>query len=213
VANKKTENNSTNSNASATTAGTSFTREEGQSLFTTLTESFTEDLKSQTAQQNKTIADLIANQLKRDEAHQTYQAEQRKAEAAVRKEQADECKEQTSQIAQLLTLFAQTNISQQPGPQPPKQSTASRRRHHRQTKVTHKDIQHTKQTATDNPEAPMNTSPASTIPKRSKDTDSIESTPNQDSKPANQERRTAKEWAAHLAGHVYPSSSGSPDSS
>jgi hypothetical protein len=36
-----------------------------------LTKSFMEGMKSQTTQQNKTIADLITNQLKRDEAYRT----------------------------------------------------------------------------------------------------------------------------------------------
>jgi hypothetical protein len=87
--NKNSENDSTHSNVSATSAGTTFTKEDGQSLFTSLTESFMEEIKSQTAQQNKTIADLIANQLKQDAEYRNKQAaEQRKADTEARHKQA-----------------------------------------------------------------------------------------------------------------------------
>jgi hypothetical protein len=45
TANKNSENNSTYSNILATSAGTNFTKEDGQSLFTSLTESFMEEMK------------------------------------------------------------------------------------------------------------------------------------------------------------------------
>jgi hypothetical protein len=60
---------STHSNASATSVGTTFTKEDGQSLFTSLTKSFIDDMKSQSAQQNPTISDLISSQVKCDEAY------------------------------------------------------------------------------------------------------------------------------------------------
>jgi uncharacterized protein YaiL (DUF2058 family) len=78
---------------------TTFTKEDGQSqsLFTTLTKSFIEDMKNQTAQQKQTITDLITNQLKRDDAY--------------RQEQAESRKEQAAQFSQLINLFAANHIS------------------------------------------------------------------------------------------------------
>jgi hypothetical protein len=49
--------------------GTTFTREDGQSLFTSLTESFISDMKSQTdavLQQNQTLIKMVESQAKRD---------------------------------------------------------------------------------------------------------------------------------------------------
>jgi hypothetical protein len=170
--NKKSENNSTYSNVSATSTGTNFTKEDGQSLFTSLTESFMEEMKSQTAQQNKTIADLIANQLKRDAEYRNEQAEQRKADTEARHEQAAERKEQAAQFSQLLTMFANPSMAQ--GSQ-----ANSQQRHHRrrrqpktvdQTRRSHKTEMNTEKPSK------MDISNTSTSPKRSMDTDSFENT-------------------------------------
>jgi hypothetical protein len=203
--NRNNDQNSTHSNASTTSAGTSFSKEDGQSLFTTLTESFIEDMKSQTAQQNKTIADLIANQLKRDEEHRTDQAEQRKEEAAARKEQALERKEQAAQISQLLNLFASTSITQQNSQrQYPSHQPEPQRRRRRRTKRT-KDTEMSKHSEREN----MDTSQASASPKRSMDTDSsTASTPKtQPRLPPNELRLTANEWEAKLAAQEQQTSS------
>jgi hypothetical protein len=82
------DNVSTHSNASATSAGTSFTREEGQSLFTSLTESLMSDIKSQTdavLKQNETLMSLVksqtdqrAEQLKQNELNETRIANSQK---------------------------------------------------------------------------------------------------------------------------------------
>jgi hypothetical protein len=139
------DNTSTHSNASATSAGTTFTKEDGQSLFTSLTESFLEDMKSQAAQQNKTISDLIASQLQRDKAYSIKQTARRKEEAEARKEDVDVRREQAAQITQLLSLFVNTRVSQVPAPA-----------------TTVLKTEHT----------PMDATPASDSPKRSMDTDS-----------------------------------------
>jgi hypothetical protein len=139
------DNTSTHSNASATSAGTTFTKEDGQSLFTSLTESFLEDMKSQAAQQNKTISDLIASQLQRDKAYSIEQTARRKEEAEARKEDAKVRREQAAQITQLLSLFVNTRVSQPFPPATP---------------------------ATNTEHTPMDDTPASDSPKRSMDTDS-----------------------------------------
>jgi hypothetical protein len=138
-------NTSTHSNTSATSAGTTFTKEDGQSLFTSLTESFLEDMKSQAAQQNKTISDLIASQLQRDKANSIEQTARRKEEAEARKEDADIRREQAAQITQLLILFLNSRVSQVPAPS-----------------TTVPETEHT----------PMDATPAWDSPKRSMDTDS-----------------------------------------
>jgi hypothetical protein len=59
------DSSSTHSNVSATSGGTTFTKEDGQSLFTSLTESFISDMKSQTEavlQQNQILMALVASQ-------------------------------------------------------------------------------------------------------------------------------------------------------
>jgi hypothetical protein len=59
------DNTSSHSVASATSGGTTFTREDGHSLFTSLTESFLSDMKSQTdavLQQNQTLMAMVASQ-------------------------------------------------------------------------------------------------------------------------------------------------------
>jgi hypothetical protein len=63
--NHQLDSSSTHSNVSATSGGTTFTREDGQSLFTSLTESFISDMKSQTdpvLQHNQTLMALVASQ-------------------------------------------------------------------------------------------------------------------------------------------------------
>jgi hypothetical protein len=59
------DSSSTHSDVSATSEGTTFTSEDGQSLFTSLTESFISDMKSQTEavmKQNQTPLELVASQ-------------------------------------------------------------------------------------------------------------------------------------------------------
>jgi hypothetical protein len=60
---------SVHSNTSATSAGTNFTKEDGQSIFTSLTESFMDDLKSQNAlvvANHKNMMELMQAQSERD---------------------------------------------------------------------------------------------------------------------------------------------------
>jgi hypothetical protein len=171
---KNADQHLTNSNVSATSAGTSFTKEDGQSLFTTLAESFIEDMKSQTAQQNQTKADLIANHVKRDTEHRTEQAEQRKIKAEARKDLANERREQTAQISQLLTLFANTSIAQQGSSQNNQHQEPRRRRHHRKYNMD-TEMQTNTGTAAPTPFSTMNSTQTSNSPQRSMDTDSPDS--------------------------------------
>jgi hypothetical protein len=105
------DSTSTHSNASATSVGTTFMKEDGQLLFTSLTKSFIDDMKSQSAQQNQTISDLISSQVKRDKEYRKDQLEQRKEEAEMRKEAAEVRREQAAQFSQLLSLLASHHVS------------------------------------------------------------------------------------------------------
>jgi hypothetical protein len=108
------DNTSTHFNASATLAGTPFTKEDGQSLFTSLTESFVEEMKCQAAQQHQTISNLISSQLHRNEAYIREQVAMRKEEAEVREEDTEARREQAAQFTQLLSLVANNRVSQPP---------------------------------------------------------------------------------------------------
>jgi hypothetical protein len=177
------DNTSTHSNASATSAGTTFTKEDGQSLFTSLTESFLEDMKSQAAQQNKTISDLIASQLQRDEAYSIEQTARRKEEAEARKEDGDVRREQAAQITQLLSLFVNTRVSQSL----PFATTVINTEH-----------------------TPMDDTPASESPKRSMDTDSDSNQPQQKPNRQKPAKRPANDkWSEHPADSSDASSSSS----
>jgi hypothetical protein len=114
-------NTSTHSNASTTSVGTTFTKEDGQSLFTSLTESLIDDMKSQSAQQNQTISDHISSQVKRDEEYRKDQLEQRKEEAEMRKEAAEVRREQALQFSQLLSLLIHHHMSRNTPPEEPTQ--------------------------------------------------------------------------------------------
>jgi hypothetical protein len=62
-------------------------------------------MKSQAAQQNQTISNLIASQLQRDEAYRREQVAMRKEEAEVRKEDTEARREQAAQFTHFLSLF------------------------------------------------------------------------------------------------------------
>jgi hypothetical protein len=86
------DHSSNHSAASATSGGTTFTREDGQSLFTSLTESFMSDIKSQTdavLQQNKTIMAMVASQTE------------------MREEQAAQNAKNDDRFERMLTAFMQ----------------------------------------------------------------------------------------------------------
>jgi hypothetical protein len=164
------DNNSTHSNASATSTGTTFTKEDGHSLCTTLTESFIEDMKTQTAQQNQTITDLITNQLKRDKAY--------------RQEQAETRKEQAAQFSQLINLFATNHISAPAGTSTHSYSPPE---HHRKTREKAQDQQKTT-TPTDSPNRYMLDTDSSTSGGERTNLDK-----------GNLPRFTTAEWAAQQA--------------
>jgi hypothetical protein len=111
------DNSSNHSNASATSAGTTFTREDGQSLFTSLTESFMEDIKSQTEavmQQNKTLMDMFAQQNELNKQHTAREQLYREAQEAHNAKTDDK-------FAQMMTAFIQQGINNRPStsPSPP----------------------------------------------------------------------------------------------
>jgi hypothetical protein len=99
------DNVSVHSNASATSAGTNFTKEDGLSLFTSLTESFVEDLKSQNAaviENHKNMMELMKAQSNRE----VLQREAQQAEnAAIRAEQAAQAIKTDERFEQMLQAF------------------------------------------------------------------------------------------------------------
>jgi hypothetical protein len=77
------ESTSVHSHASATSAGTNFTKDDGISLFTTLTESFMEDMKSRDAKLSAQNDQIVAAQTKMLEKMQIQQNQQADQQAQI----------------------------------------------------------------------------------------------------------------------------------
>ena len=116
---------SVHSKASATSAGTTFTKEDGLSLFTSLTESFMSDMKSQS--EAMIMAMVEQQQLDRQEQkeeqrllkieHEEQQAEQRQERTEQRRLNA----QTDARFLQMLQVFTQQTTLQgiPPSPLPP----------------------------------------------------------------------------------------------
>jgi hypothetical protein len=102
------------SNASATSAGTTFTREDGQSLFTSLTESFMDEIKSQHAvvmETNKTLIEWMTKQAERDELIRTEQAAQAARERLLRAEQTVHNRQTDQRFFDMIKAFTAQSIN------------------------------------------------------------------------------------------------------
>jgi hypothetical protein len=109
-------NNASNhsSNASATLAGTTFTREDGQSLFTLLTKSFMNEIKSQHAvvmETNKTLIDWMTKQSERDELIRTKQATQAARERLLRAEQTEHNRQTDQRFFDMIKAFTAQSVN------------------------------------------------------------------------------------------------------
>jgi hypothetical protein len=105
---------SNHSNASATSAGTTFTREDGQSLFTSLTESFMDEIKSQHAvvmETNKTLIAWMTKQAERDELIRTEQAAQAARERLLRAEQTEHNRQTDQRFFDMIKAFTAQSIN------------------------------------------------------------------------------------------------------
>jgi hypothetical protein len=167
------ESASVHSVVSATSAGTTFTKEDGQSLFTSLTESFMDDMKAQNAAVMETHKNMMKLMQQQSERDQLLRAEQAADNALLRAEQAKQATRTDERFESMLKAFmnhstanTEPTTKEHKSKRHSKSQTSSHR--HKQTQQTEKattriqrsnmDIEHDASPETDPIHRPMETS-------------------------------------------------------